>query len=195
MCVLLYYWANKLMKDSFARTCCEHITWTCCVHRQWKQDVGDQWRRQDFVTGGSEVWVYSGSRVRSLPVPVVLSVYQRGSLLDDLAMYLSCDTKKFHDDKSTHILHNFWTSTHRGKLPPTPLAAPLLATDLTDNMIHSLARCLLDKWPGCITNGRRHRCDLQPLACTLVFTVAATMAPATDSMVHGTTSSRSQRRI
>jgi len=28
--------------------------------------------------GGSEVWVYSGSRVRSPPVPVVLSVYQRG---------------------------------------------------------------------------------------------------------------------
>jgi len=26
-----------------------------------------QWRRQDFVTGGSEVWVYWGSRVRSPP--------------------------------------------------------------------------------------------------------------------------------
>jgi len=24
-----------------------------------------------------------------------------------------------------HTLHNFWTSTHRGKLPPPPLAAPL----------------------------------------------------------------------
>jgi len=46
-------------------------------------------------------------------------VYQRGSLLDGLAVYLSCDTKKFHDNESTHILHNFWTSTHRGgKLPP-----------------------------------------------------------------------------
>ena len=41
-------------------------------------------------------------------------------------MYLSCDTKKFHDNESTHILHNFWTCTHRGKLPPIPLAAPLL---------------------------------------------------------------------
>jgi len=30
-------------------------------------------------------------------------------------MYLSCDTKKLHDNESTHILHNFWTSTHRGK--------------------------------------------------------------------------------
>ena len=66
-----------------------------------------QWRRQDFVTGGSEVWVYRGSTVRSPPVPAVLSVYQRGSLLDGLAMYLSCDTKKFHDNESTHILHNF----------------------------------------------------------------------------------------
>ena len=43
---------------------------------------------------GSEIWVYRGSRVRSPPVPVVLSVYQRGSLLDGLAMRLSCDTKK-----------------------------------------------------------------------------------------------------
>jgi len=63
--------------------------------------------------GGSEVWVYRGSRLRSPPVPVVLSVYQRGYLLDGLAMYLSCDTKKFHDNESTRILHNFWTSTHR----------------------------------------------------------------------------------
>ena len=70
--------------------------------------------------GGSEVWVYRGSRVQSPPVPVVLSVYQRGSLVDGLAMYLSCDTKKFHDNESTHILHNFWTSTHRGKLLPLP---------------------------------------------------------------------------
>jgi len=35
-------------------------------------------------------------------------------------MYLSCDTKKFHDNESTHILHNFWTSIHRGKLSPYP---------------------------------------------------------------------------
>jgi len=91
--------------------------------------VRNQWRRQDFVTGGSEVWVYRGSRVRSPPVPVVLSVYQRGSLLDGLAMYLSCDTKKFNDNESTHILHNFWTSTHRGgSFPPSPLAAPLFGT-------------------------------------------------------------------
>ena len=38
-------------------------------------------------------------------------------------MYLSCDTKKFHDNESTHILHNFWTSTHREEA--SPLAAPL----------------------------------------------------------------------
>ena len=49
--------------------------------------------------------VYSGSRIRSPPVPVVLSVYQRGSLLDGLAMYLSCDTKKFHDNESTHTYY------------------------------------------------------------------------------------------
>jgi len=71
--------------------------------------------------GGSEVWVYRGSRVRSTPVPVVLSVYQRGSLLDGLAMYLSCDAKKFPDNECTHILHNFRTSTHRGEAStPSP---------------------------------------------------------------------------
>jgi len=39
----------------------------------------------------------------------------------------SCDTKKFHDNESTHILHNFWTSTHREEVSPLPLplAAPL----------------------------------------------------------------------
>jgi len=42
-------------------------------------------------------------------------------------MYLSCDTKKFHDNESTHILRNFWTSTHRGgAFPLLPLAAPLV---------------------------------------------------------------------
>ena len=58
-----------------------------------------------FCNGGSEVWVYRGSRVRSPPVPDVLSVYQRGSLLDGLAIYLSCGTKKFHDNESTHTYY------------------------------------------------------------------------------------------
>ena len=70
--------------------------------------------------GGSEVWVCRGSRVRSPPVPVVLSVYQRGSLLDDLAMYLSCETKKFHDNESTHILHNFGRPPIAGEASPFP---------------------------------------------------------------------------
>jgi len=47
--------------------------------------------------GGSDVCVYSS-----------------------IAKYLSCDTKKFHDNESTHILHNFWTSTHRGVASPLP---------------------------------------------------------------------------
>jgi len=42
-------------------------------------------------------------------------------------MHLSCDSKKFHDNESTHILHNFWTSTHRREASPSfPLAAPLV---------------------------------------------------------------------
>ena len=97
-----------------------------------------QRRRQDFVTG---LRVYRGSRVRSPPVPVVVSVYQRGSLLDGLAMYLSCDTKKFHDNESTHILHNFWTSTHRREVSlPSPLAAPL---------VPEVAMPYSDMWQDC----------------------------------------------
>ena len=43
-------------------------------------------------------------------------------------VYLSCVMKKFHDNESTHILHNFWTSTHRGgSFPLPPLAAPLIS--------------------------------------------------------------------
>ena len=55
------------------------------------------------------------------PVPVVLSVYQRGSLLDGLAMYLSCDTKKFHDNESTHTYSIiFGRPPIGGTLPPFP---------------------------------------------------------------------------
>ena len=42
------------------------------------------------------------------------------SLCSTALVYLSCDTKKFHDNESTHILHNFWTSTHRGEASPLP---------------------------------------------------------------------------
>jgi len=43
--------------------------------------------------------------------------------------------RKFHDNESTHILHNFWTSTHRGKLSPLPpsggaTAVQQLSTDI-----------------------------------------------------------------
>ena len=40
---------------------------------------------------------------------VVLSVYQRGSLLDGLAVYLSCDMKKLHDNESSQSTHTHIT--------------------------------------------------------------------------------------
>ena len=100
---------------------CSDVARCCGSHHS-------QWRRQDFVTrGGSEVWVYRGSRVRSPPVPVVLSVYQLGSLLDGRAMYMSCDTKKFRDNESTH---SYYIISGRppigGKLPPPPGGATAL---------------------------------------------------------------------
>ena len=102
------------------------------------------------LQGGSEVWVYRRSRVRSPPVPVVLSVYQRGSLLDGLAMYLSCDTKKFHDNESTHILHNFWTSTHSGEA--SPLAALLCSAEERTDTQASVPVQRVSAWrqPACV---------------------------------------------
>jgi len=47
-------------------------------------------------------------------------VYQRGSLLDGLAMYLSCDTKKFHDNKAHTYYVLFGRPPIEGKLPPSP---------------------------------------------------------------------------
>ena len=97
-----------------------------------------QWRCQDFVTG---VEVRYGS-IGGLEYEVVLSVYQRGSLLDGLVMYLSCDTKKLHDNESTHILHNFWTSTHRGESFPPPQSPPLAATLLTWDVCVCVCVCM-----------------------------------------------------
>ena len=96
-----------------------------------------------------------GPRVRSPPVPVVLSVYQRGSLLDGLAMYLSCDTKKFHDDESTHILHNFWTSTNRGKLPPWRHHWSTASTLLYD--VTHKATVTLQQWTAVTSDATRSR--------------------------------------
>jgi len=76
-----------------------------------------QWRRQDFVTGEVRYGSIGGLEYE---VPQKLT-----HLLQCIGnLYLSCDTKKFHDNESTHILHNFWTSTHRGEASPS-LAAPL----------------------------------------------------------------------
>ena len=80
------------------------------------------WRRQDFVTGGGEVryGFYRGSRVRSPPVPVVLSVYQRGSLLDGLAMYSSRGV--IRRSSMTMKAHTYYIIFGR---PPIGEASPL----------------------------------------------------------------------
>ena len=63
-----------------------------------------------------------GSRVRSPPVPVVFLCINV-ALCSTALMYLSCDTKKFHDNESTHILHK--RQPKGGSFPLLPLAAPL----------------------------------------------------------------------
>jgi len=88
-------------------------------------------------------------------------VYQRGSLLDGLAMYLSCDTKKFHDNESTHIIHNFWTSTHRGKLPPSsPLEARCICcSNCSDSRQHGQAASVQRRAAEPV-GGRSGRCPV-----------------------------------
>jgi len=79
--------------------------------------------------GGGDVWVYRGSRVRSPPVPVVLSVYQRGSLLDGLAMYLSYVIRISSMTMKAHTYYIIFGRPHiGGSFPPSP---PGGATDLT----------------------------------------------------------------
>jgi len=108
-------------------------------------------------------------------------VYQRGSLLDGLAIYLSCDTKKFHDNESIHILHNFWTSTHRGEASPPwrrhcrttlrqshPMYRKTAKTESDAMLCHLMlvfTICLLEKIPGCI-----------PPAVQFVFSIATDAA-------------------
>jgi len=86
----------------------------------------DQWRRQDFVTGGSEVWVYRGPRVwnpQSRLYCLCINVALCSTALQCICRVIRRNSMamKAH----THILHNFWTSTHSGEA--SPLAAPLLS--------------------------------------------------------------------
>jgi len=64
--------------------------------------------------GESEVWAYRGSRVRRPPEADTFTAVHREFV--------------GFDNETTHILHNFWTSTHRGEASPSPRSlAPLCA--------------------------------------------------------------------
>jgi len=71
--------------------------------------------------------VCRGSRVRSPPVPVVLSVYQRGSLLDGLAMYLSCVIRRSSMTVKAHTYYIIFGRPPIGVGGSFPLAAPPLS--------------------------------------------------------------------
>ena len=88
-----------------------------------------QWRRQDFVTVGSEVWVNRGSRVRSPLVPVVLSVYQRGSLLDGLVICICGVIRRSSMTMKAHTYYIIFGRPHIGEASPFPLAAPLVTNE------------------------------------------------------------------
>jgi len=93
--------------------------------------MADQWRRQDFVTGGSEVWVYRGPRVRSPPVPIVLSVYQRGSLLDGL----QCICRVIRRSSMTMKAHTYYIIFGRPSIGRKLPTSPPGGASVIDNMI------------------------------------------------------------
>ena len=77
-----------------------------------------------FCNSGEVRYGSRGSRVRSPPEADTFTAVHR----EFVGFGMSCDTKKFYDNESTHILYKFWTSTHRGgSFPLPPLAAPLYA--------------------------------------------------------------------
>jgi len=84
-----------------------------------------QWRRQDFVTGGEVRYGSIGGLEYEVPQKPTHLLQCIGNLLGlvrydfyRLAVYLF-----FHTFITvTHILHNFWTSTHRGEASPSGAA-------------------------------------------------------------------------
>jgi len=90
-----------------------------------------QWRRQDFVTGGSEVWVYRGSTVRSPPVPVVYCLCINVALCSTA---VQCICRVIRRSSITMKAHTYYIIFGRppigGSFPPFPLAAPLHGSNL-----------------------------------------------------------------
>jgi len=85
-----------------------------------------QWRRQDFVTGGSQVWVYRGSRVRSPPAEAdTFTAVHR-----EFVGFGSC--RVIRRSSMTMKAHTYCIIFGRPPiggsfpLPSPPLAAPLL---------------------------------------------------------------------
>ena len=80
---------------------------------------------------------------------------------------MSSDTKKFHDNERTHILHNLWTSTHRGGIfpPSPPLAAPLYLVTL----IYS---CIIFSEHGSASSLRDFVLSLVLVCFRIMYTVA-----------------------
>jgi len=73
--------------------------------------------------GGAVRYGSIGSLEYEVPQSQLYCLCINVALCSTALQCMSCDTKKFHDNECTHILHNFWTSTHTGG--SFPLAAPL----------------------------------------------------------------------
>ena len=89
--------------------------------------IRSQWRRQDFVTGrGSEVWVYGRSIEYEDPQSRLYCLCINVALCSTALQCICPVIRRSSMTMKAHILHNFWTSTHRGGASsPSPLAAPL----------------------------------------------------------------------
>jgi len=104
-----------------------------------------------FCNGGSEVWVYRGSRVRSPPVPFVLSLYQRGSTA------LQCICRVIRRSSMTTKAHTYYIIFGRppleGEASPFP---PGGATGQGSKLSITSVTLCFEITPPCSVQQHRH---------------------------------------
>ena len=83
-----------------------------------------QWRRQDFVTRGGVRYGSIGGLEYEVPLSRLYCLCINVALCSTALQCVCRVIRRSSMTMKAHILHNFWTSTHRGEA--SPLAAPLL---------------------------------------------------------------------
>jgi len=120
----LFEFVLACMTDNFLVACSSkstHCIMTSSFERRFPS-IRSQWRRQDFVTGrGSEVWVYGRSIEYEDPQSRLYCLCINVALCSTALQCICPVIRRSSMTMKAHILHNFWTSTHRGEASsPSP---------------------------------------------------------------------------